>query len=186
MTLVSTPGDPNADSYFALADAATYFTSRGIATWTGSDTVLENMARRATTYLDNQYRERWVGITALQYQALAWPRVDGTRGYYTGYTQLLLDINGFPIPSTIVPLQVQQAAMEAALLILTGVVLEPNLTRGGAVKQLSETVGPLKTDTIWQDGAPVIDQYMVIQGLLRGLVTSTPGSASGNVRLVRS
>jgi hypothetical protein len=192
MSLNSNPGDPAADSYFSLAEALTYFTGRGIAAWTGSDAILETAARRGTTYLENQYRERWVGIRATQPQSLAWPRVDGSRGNQTtrglGYawTFPLFDIDGFLLSDAVVPAQIKTAAMEAALLTLSGVVLEPQLVRGGQIKSLSDTVGPISETTVWQDGASPLDRYTVIEGILRGLVTSTPGSASGNTRLVRA
>jgi hypothetical protein len=186
MALNSTAGDPAADSYFSLADALTYFTSRGIATWTGSDAVLENAARRGTMYLDNQYRTRWVGIASTSTQALSWPRSDGYRTLLRAFTYPLLSVEGFQILMTDVPVQVQRAAMEAALLSLTGTVLEPNLVRGGAVKSLKDVVGPISEETVWQDWASAIDRYTVIEGILRGLVNSTPGATSGTVQLVRS
>lgn len=193
MTLVTTPGDPAADSYASLAEASAYFTARGVATWTGTSAALESALRLGTSYLDNAYRNRWIGINVAQTQALAWPRIDGTRGSYglgygfvQGFTYPLFDINGWQIDPATIPQQVKTATMEAALLALTGVTLEPQLVRGGQIKSLAEQVGPLSTTTVWADGAPAIDRYTVIEGLLRGLVSSTPGSSSGNTKLVRS
>lgn len=192
MSLNATPGDPAADSYFTITEADSYFTSRGVAAWTGSVAAKEIAARIGTTYLENQYRERWVGIRATQPQSLAWPRVNGSRGDQTtrglGYawTFPLFDIDGFLISDAAVPQQIKSAAMEAALLTLGGTALEPSLTRGGQIKSIGKTVGPLRKDIVYMDGAPAIDRYTVIEGLLRGLVTSTPGSTSGNTRLVRA
>lgn len=188
MTLVSTPGDPNADSYISLADANTYFTARGETTWTGSDSTKENALRRGTTYLDNQYRARWVGLTVTQIQALEWPRCDGMRGYYRGYTQLLLNINGFPIDQTIVPVQVQRAAAEAALLHIQGIALEPRLQGQmiGGIKRVMKKVDVLETDFEYGQNLPTLDRFTVIEGLLRGLVLSTPGSPTGTVQLLRA
>jgi hypothetical protein len=185
VSLNSTAGDPNADSYIALADANTYFANRGELTWTGTDAAKEQALRRGTTYLDNQYRSRWVGLTVTQTQSLGWPRCDGMRGYYRGYTQLLLDINGFQIPQTVVPLQVQQAAAEAALLYLQGVPLEPRLIRGNQIKSIMNKVDVIQTETVWGDNATPVDRYLVIEGLLRGLVLSSPGSPTGTVQLLR-
>lgn len=186
MSLNSTAGDPAADSYISLADAATYFTSRGEADWNGSDATKENALRRGTGYLENQYRTRWVGLTVTQTQSLSWPRCDGLRGYYRGYTQLLLDINGFQIPQTIVPVQVQRAAAEAALLYLQGVPLEPRLIRGNQIKSIMNKVDVIQTETVYGDNATPVDRFLVIEGLLRGLVLSNPGSPTGNVQLLRS
>jgi hypothetical protein len=193
MSLNATPGDPAADSYFTIAEADTYFTSRGVAAWTGSTAAKEIAARLGTTYLENAYRDRWIGINVAQTQALAWPRIDGSRGTYglgygfvQGFTYPLFDINGWQIDPTTVPQQIKNAAMEASLLSLGGTALEPSLTRGGQIKSIGKTVGPLRKDIVYMDGAPAIDRYTVIEGLLRGLVTSTPGSTSGNTRLVRA
>lgn len=185
MSLNSTAGDAAAESYFAVADADTYFSSRGVTTWTGATAVKEAAARKAATYLDNQYRGRWVGLASSQVQALAWPRADGTRTLVRSWIYPLLDENGFQVPIASIPVQVKTAAMEAALLALGGATLEPTLVRGGQIKSIGKTVGPLRKDINYTDGAPVVDRYLVIEGLLRALVTSTPGSSSGNVKLVR-
>jgi hypothetical protein len=186
MSLNSTVGDAAAESYFAIAEADTYFSNRGVTTWTGATAVKEAAARRATAYLDNQYRGRWKGITVTQTQALAWPRAEGYRDIYRQFTYPLQDPEGFAILSTVVPQQVKTAAMEAALLALTGSTLEPTLARGGQIKSIGKSVGPLRKDITYTDGASVVDRYLVIEGLLRGLVTSTPGSSSGNTKLVRA
>jgi len=178
MSLVTTAGSASADSYAALADADAYFSARGVTTWTGTDTVKENALRRATTYLDNQYRNRWVGRRFAETQALAWPRSDGEFPLY--------DVDWWQISYTTLPVQVQHATMEAALLVITDVTLEPRLERGGAIKSIGKRVGPLSKDITYRDGASVVDRYIVIEGLLRGLVKSTPGASSGNVALVRA
>lgn len=179
MALVVTAGAADADSYASLAEATAYFTTaRGVSTWTGTDTVKENALRKATTYLDNQYRDRWVGVRVAETQALAWPRADG----YRAWTTPLLDSDGFDISTTTVPTRVKNACLEAALLALTGVSLEPRLARGGMVK--SKQVGPLSVT--YMDGASTIDRLTVVEGLLRGLVKSVPGSSSGNVKLERA
>ncbi|MEX0859631.1 MAG: DnaT-like ssDNA-binding protein [Cucumibacter sp.] len=174
MALDVTSGSATADSYASLAEAAAYFTARGIATWTGTDDVKESALRRATAYLDNQYRDKWRGVRVNETQSLAWPRVDAG-----GYP--LYDLDGFSIPTDAIPIQVRSATLEAALLTLTGVSLEPRLARGGKIKSIGKRVGPLGTDITYMDGAPVVDRITVIEGLLRGLITT-----SSMVRLVRS
>jgi hypothetical protein len=187
MALVSTAGAANADSYFSLTEADSYFSARGISDWTGTEGAKENAARRGTTYLDNQYRDRWVGLRSEQTQSLAWPRCN-SEWVRTGLSVVrsLFDTDGFEIPTDEVPTQVKHAAMEAALLALTGVTLEPRLDRGGQIKSIGKSVGSLRKDVVYMDGAPVVDRYTVIEGLLRGLVKSHPGASSGTVNLVRA
>lgn len=192
MALVTTPGAADADSYFTLVEATAYFEGRGITAWTGSDTVKENAARRGTTYLDNQYRGRWKGYRTEQAQALAWPRIGSggdQRFRFPGQSFAvygIIDEDGFEIPTDTVPQQIKTAAMEAALLALSGVDMEPRLQRGGAIKSIGKGVGPLRKDITYMDGAPVVDRFLAIEGLLRGLVNSTPGAMSGTVKLVRN
>lgn len=188
MALDATAGGAAADSYFTLTEATDYFTARGVTAWTSAtDPNKEIAARKAATYLDNQYRGRWVGIRTNETQSLAWPRMGDTQLRLRDLLSYsLVDLDGYEIAPDSVPAQIKQAAMEAALLALTGSTLEPTLARGGAIKSISKTVGPLSKDITYEDGAPTIDRYTVIEGLLRGLVKSTPGARSGNVTLVRA
>lgn len=186
MSLTVTAGASDADSYASLADANAYFTARGVTAWTGTDDAKEAALRRATTYLDNQYRGRWVGVRYVETQALAWPRVDGSGGAEGRATCPLYDVDGFVIAYDAIPMQIKNATIEAALLIVGGSSLEPVLEHGGQIKSVGKSVGPLRKDIVYQDGASPVDRYVVIEGLLRGLVKSTPGASVSMVPLVRS
>jgi hypothetical protein len=184
MTLVTTPGAVNADSYASLAEADAYFTARGNTVWTGTDAAKENALRRAATYLDNAYRARWIGIRATQAQARGWPRVEGQRERFrVTLTYALLDIDGFEIAVDSVPVQLKNAQIEVALLALTGEDLEPIVTP--QVQSESKSVGPLSKSVTYTGGAAAFNRYTAIEGWLRGLVTSTPGASSGAVQMVR-
>jgi hypothetical protein len=185
MSLNSTAGDAAAESFASVAEYDAYLLARGITNTEATGTK-ENNLRVGASYLVNQYRTRWVGIASTQTQALPWPRSDGYRTLLRAFTYPLLDVEGFQIDMANVPVQIKNANIEAALLAKGGTTLEPTLVRGGQIKSIGKTVGPLRKDITYMDGAPAVDRYTVIEGLLRGLVTSTPGSSSGNVRLVRS
>lgn len=190
MALVVTPGADNADSYASLDEANAYFTARGLTTWTGTDSAKENALRRAADYLENQYRGRWKGYRTSETQSLSWPRLgdEDNRSVRDGFLVAvgIVDDDGFEIPTDVIPKQLKNAQCEAALLILTGVDLQPRLVRGGMVKSIGKGVGPLRKDIVYMDGAPGIDRFSAIEGLLRGLVTSTPGSGVSVVGMVRS
>ena len=174
MALNATPAATDADSYFTIAEADAYFTARGVNTWAGSDDAKSVAARRGTAYIDSAYRNRWLGLRYSQYQALAWPRIN------------VVDYDGYEYSSTTIPPNVKYAAMEASLLAINGATLEPVLVRGGQIKSISKSVGPLSKSVTYEDGAPTIDRYLTIERLLRGLVNATPGSGVGSVQLVRS
>ena len=193
MALNTTPGDPAADSYASLVEADAYFEGRAITAWGDDDDAKEAALRRATTYLDNQYRDRWMGYRTNQLQSLAWPRIGAggdSRFRYPGrdtfFVYGVIDPDGFEIGTDVVPQQVKTACMEAALLIIGGATLEPTLERGGQIKSLSKGVGPLSKSVTYMDGASPVNRYVVIEGSLRGLVKSMPGASSGNVSLVRA
>lgn len=188
MALVVTPGASNADSYAALADADAYFTARGVAAWTGTDAAKENALRLGTAYLDNAYRDRWIGVRVNQDQALAWPRCRAEPiRTSVSITIALIDTDGFEIATDAIPVQVAHAAMEAALIAIGGTSLEPTLTRGNAIKSIGNRVeGAVGQDIVYRDDAPGVDRYLAIEGYLRGLVTGTPGSGSGSVPLLRA
>src|SRR5262245_24670134 len=147
MSLNTTPGDSATDSYASLAQADAYFAALGITTWNGTDAAKENALRRGTQYLDNAYRDRWAGMRVNQLQALAWPRGQGTRELYrSSYLWPLLDLDGFAIDTTTVPIQVQKAAMEAALLVIQGVDLNPRLTPEMYAKSIRTKVDVLEKE----------------------------------------
>lgn len=188
MALVTTPGAANADSYVALTDADAYFAARGVTEWTGTDDAKEAALRRATSYLDNAYRDRWIGVRTEQAQSLAWPRCSAIPIRTSiSITMALIDSDGFEIDPQTVPIQVQRATMEAALLSLTGTDLQPALARADVgVKSIDKSVGSLRKAIVYRDDAPIVDRYLVVEGYLRGLVTGTPGASSGTVHLVRA
>jgi hypothetical protein len=193
MTITATPGDANADSYVTVQEFTDYCTARGISFPTSPAGTVEVWLRRATSYLDNQYRERWKGYRTNQTQSLAWPRIgkggdsrfrDPDRTTFFVYG--VIDADGFEIPTNVIPQQVKNATCEAALLVKSGATLEPVLERGGAIKSISKGVGPLSKSVTYMDGASTMDRYTAIEGNLRGLVKSMPGASSGNVSLVRA
>lgn len=191
MALITTPGAADADSYVTLTEFSTYCdkTSRGVS---GTDAELESLLRKGTAYLENQYRGRWKGYRTEQAQALAWPRIGSggdSRLRAQGDTFAvygIVDLDGFEIPTNAIPQQIKDAQCEVALLTFAGVSMEPRLERGGMIKSIGKSVGPLRKDITYMDGAPAVDRFLAIEGLLRGLVNSMPGSTSGNVRLARS
>lgn len=193
MALDTTPGGASADSYATVDEFTAYLTARGVAFASSPSSAIENALRRATSYMENQYRGKWVGYRTNLSQSLAWPRIGkGGDSRFRFDSRMdffvygVIDIDGFEIPTDAVPVQVKNACIEAALLALNGTTLEPTLERGGAIKTVSKAVGPLSKSVTYMDSASVVDRYTVIEGLLRGLVTSNPGASSGTVSLVRA
>lgn len=182
MTLNTTPGAAIAEAFASVAEADAYFAARGVVKWVGSEADKEDALRSGTDYLENQYRSRWPGVRTYETQSLSWPRVDSRQ-----YQRALLDADGFPIGTDVIPVAVKYANIEAALLVQLGVNMQPRLVRGGAIKRTKTEIGGAVLKEIeYHDGAPAEDRFLAIEGLLRGLVTSSPGATSGCVPLVRA
>jgi len=163
MTIDVTAGSATAVAYGSAAEADTYFTARGISTWTGTEGAKEQALIKGADYLERRYAGRWVGVKTTQAQSMAWPR---------GWVN---DLDGYPIDSDEIPVNLKRANFEAALLILTGTDLEPVLERGGAVTRKRVKAGPVESETEYSGGAPVRSVITKIDGLLTGLVTDGRG-----------
>ena len=153
-------GLETANSYISLADADTYHSDRGNATWAAaaSDAIRNAALIKATQWLDGQYRSRWVGFRKTDDQALDWPRYDA------------YDSDGYYLDSDSIPTRITYAQAEAALAIVDGIELSPSLKRGGRIKR--KKTGPLETE--YFDGAPSRTVLTVVSDLVKGYV-SGPG-----------
>ena len=169
MALDTTPGSATADSYVSLEDSDAYHLAHGGEAWLApsvDDERKEAALRSATRYLDSTYRGRWKGIRAAAAQALAWPRRE------------VIDEDGYDLADDAIPKAIVDATCEAALLIVQGVQLMPQLARGGMVKSESVTAGPVSTTTTFMDSAPGRDRFLAIEGALSGLIERALGGAA--------
>lgn len=142
-------GVAGAEAYLSVADADAYHLARANAGWIGDEPAKEAALRKATDYLGQVYRLRWLGRRVAADQALDWPR--------TGIADLGEDE---------VPGEVRNATAELALLALT-TDLNPALVRGGRVTR--EKVGPIETQ--FADGAPGRTRHPAIDGILAPLLS---------------
>lgn len=154
-----------AESYITVADATTYFEARGNAAWSAlaSDTVREQVLRKATDYMLGRYGLLWKGDRVSELQALDWPR---SAAY----------ANGYLIDSGEVPLKVQHACAELAVRASAG-DLSPDV--GAQVK--SETVGPISVT--YADGARQTEAYKAVDAMLSAYLKSGGG---GQIPVVRA
>lgn len=78
MTLIVEDGTglAGAESYVSVAEATAYHANRGNSVWAGlaTDTIREQLLRKATDYLSLAYYGRWLGEKNTTTQALDYPR----------------------------------------------------------------------------------------------------------------
>ena len=150
-----------AESYISVADADTYHSNRGNATWaTLTTTVKEQLLRKATDYMVQTYRTQWAGARKYDDQALDWPRYDVPKfdspsgyGVYPSY-----------YADDIVPGEVKVACAELAYKSYSQ-TLAPDLDR--ITKR--EKVGSLEVEYDTKAGAPY-KKYRAIDNLLRPML----------------
>jgi hypothetical protein len=138
-------GFVDSESYISVADAAAYHVARNNDAWaSGADVAWEGALRRATEWIDANYRARFSGYrTKSRAQALEWPRtsayyvdrVNGPSPYYAGSAGF-----GFwtAIAANAIPVELQRATAEAALreLVRPG-SLRPDVTPGKLYKSVA-------------------------------------------------
>lgn len=158
-------GKADAESYISVADASAYHLARGNAAWAtlASDTIREQMLRKATDYMVATYRERWDGYRVTTTQALDWPRYEvpirdsATEGVYAAF-----------YAHDEVPVAVARACAELALRAIDG-DLAPDLE----VPVTSEQVGPISVT--YADGARQTTTFRAIGGMLSPFLRGAGG-----------
>jgi hypothetical protein len=137
-------GLPNAESYASVAAADARNAALGVADWALLEEGAKEIAlRNATIFMTANYRKRWAGRRVYQAQALDWPRWN-------------VVVDGFPVPSNIVPADIVNACIDLAARAGAGVDLMPDGER--AIKE--DTVGPITT--VYVDGAPEQPRYTAV------------------------
>lgn len=169
-------GKADAESYTSVADASAYHTARGNAAWAAlaSDTVREQLLRKATDAMMQMFAGRWAGTRVSSTQALDWPRYNvpmkdgpanlpysyGVASYY---------------PSNTIPAAVARACAELALRAATA-----DLVADGTQPVAREKIGPLEIE--YQTGSNDAANYRSIEGMLAPFMVAD----GGQIRLARA
>ncbi|BDU76298.1 DnaT-like ssDNA-binding protein [Mesoterricola sediminis] len=120
MTLITTPGDPTANSLASLAEAEAYMGSVIFKDdWTAATEATKEAALRQASRLMGQWA--WKGIRVTKAQAMCWPRVDGVPRYNLDNPPsiLLCDEDGYYVAADEIPTCVKEACIEYAFRLLS-------------------------------------------------------------------
>jgi hypothetical protein len=168
-------GKANAESFISVADASAYHTARGNSAWAAlaSDTVREQMLRKATDHMEQVYRLRWKGGRVNGTQALSWPREYAERAEFVDASYPY----SIYYPSDEVPQEVKNACAELALRAASG-TLSPDLEQ--RVKR--EKVEGLEVE--YADYGSQSTQYRAVDNMLAPLLKA--GGSSAMVGLIRA
>ncbi len=164
MALITTPGDEEADSYVSVAEADLYCISYGYTAWDALDDDDDKgpLLRKATAYLDNQYRGQWKGKATSATQALAWPRDGATNEDFR------------PIDDDVIPRVLKHAAIEAAVAenASPGTLFPQPNTTDRLTKM--ERVGPI--EVMYEPGAVAQTEIDAVADLVLGLLIGGGGT----------
>ena len=154
-------GKVDAESYDSVAGISATLAKTGEdAAWLAlaSETIREQVARKATRVLDSEYRFR--GVKGTAGQALEWPRLDAR------------DDDGYAYESNAVPTRLKQAlAQLCAAGSVTGADLQPDQTTPGTVESESISIAGVISESItYQGGKSQSVFYRKAEGLLSELI----------------
>lgn len=151
----------NAESYVGVADTDAYHSNRGNTAWAALSTaVKEQSLRKATDYIEQVYRLRFIGYRHTETQALSFPRDEIPRKDFTYLNQFSFYANN------IVPAEVANACADLALRASTA-DLSPDVTRLAT----SEKVGAL--EVTWDNTKQPYTKYRAIDNLLAPFLSSS-------------
>ncbi|OEZ50348.1 hypothetical protein JAB1_14630 [Janthinobacterium sp. MP5059B] len=162
-------GLPDAESYASIAAADARCASLGLTAWAAlADGDKEIALRKAMIFMAT-YRTRWAGRRVNQHQALDWPRYN-------------VVVDGFIVPSTIVPADVVNACIDLAVRAGRSEDLLPDLDTGSnAIKK--DKTGPLETE-YFQNTTDARERFVAVDALLAPYFGSAGGGNS--IKVVRA
>lgn len=165
-------GLANAESYISVAYATSYHADRGNSGWAAiaSDTIREQLLRKATEYMLQVYRMCWKGYRTSTTQSLDWPRNNVLRtDIATAYSGTIY------YPDNEIPIEVKNACAELALKA-NSITLAPDLNQ----LILKQKVGPLETE--YSEYSSQSRRYRSVDLMLTPYVTNRSGV---NITLIR-
>lgn len=156
-------GLTDAESYASVAAADARCASLGVTAWAAFAEDSKEIALRKATLFMAIYRTRWAGRRVYQQQALDWPRYN-------------VAVDGFILPSTIVPADVVNACIDLAVRAGRGEDLLPDLDTGSnAIKK--DKTGPLETE-YFQNTTDARERFVAVDALLAPYFGSAGGGNS--------
>lgn len=156
-------GLETANSICDVAFANSYFADRGIAEWTGADSVKQTALVQATDYIENRFSNLFYGDKKTTVQALSFPRIN------TGLAEI--------------PVSLKRAACEYALRVIAGTKLLPDPeihASGQGLERTRRKVGPIENETRFQYQGPgtvriILRPYPAADILLKDLIRNSSG-----------
>lgn len=161
-------GLADAESYASVAAADARCASLGRTDWAALSEADKEISLRKAMIFMATYRTRWAGRRVYQRQTLDWPRYN-------------VVVDGFIVPSTIVPPDVVNACIDLAVRAGSGEDLLPDLDTGSnAIKK--DKTGPLETE-YFQNTTDARERFVAVDAILAPYFGSAGGGNS--IKVIR-
>lgn len=166
-------GKTDAESYASVSQVDTYVdTTTSSAAWSAAATGEKEAAlRRATQYLDSEYRSQWKGERSNEEQALSWPR------------QNVVDADDYYIDYDEMPSRLISATCELAIKAISATLLS-DLGVSGTIESTKRKVGPVTEEIHYLGGAIQHKEYSLVHGLIADYLSG--GGVGGMMRVERA
>ena len=162
----------DAESYATVAEFKTYHNNRGAVIAALTDTVIEQLLRKATDYMVARYRTQWRGYRKTATQSLDFPR---SFCYLEPFVYGAVGAYPFLLADDVVPNEVKNACCELAF----------KANDGALMVDQTQTVIREKVDVIeveYDKNSPAQTRYSQIDAMLSTLLLSTNSIESKLVR----
>lgn len=160
------------ESFASVAEADTYWTSRGNVAWAADTAAKEIALRKGSDYLEQKYRLLWNGSRVNSTQALSWPRIG-------------VVVDGFDVPANLVPMEVKRATIELALRAVDGELLPDAVSGGGEV--VREKLGDMEVEYAPGTSSGTTDPvYASATKWLSAFISSGGSSSIRSTQVVRA
>lgn len=163
----------DAESYATVAEFKTYHNNRGNVITSLTDTVIEQLLRKATDYMVARYRTQWRGYRKTATQSLDFPR---SFCYLEPFVYGAVGAYPFLLADNVVPNEVKNACAELAFKANT-IELLPDIERV-TIREKVEGAVEVEYDKF----APVQTRYAQIDAMLSTLLLSNNGVETKLVR----
>lgn len=154
-------------AYGTLSNANNYHSARNNVAWANAsapgETVRNGALQRASDSVDNKYRSRFPGSkTGGRAQIPEWPRKN-------------VVIDGETLLDNEIPIEIEYATYELALLIIQGINPNP-VVQGGTIKREKVKAGPVETETEYTDDVEAYDTFSIVDEILAPVLLAPTGA----------
>jgi hypothetical protein len=146
-------GVTDATSYVTVDEFKQYWFDNAYVSGSLTDTDIKRLANKASSYIDNSYRNSFPGYRQYDTQSKEWPR---SGAFY---------VDEYEIDEDTVPAEIKASVCEASYLMYTGSDLTETISKSGKISSYSVKVDVIEEETEYESSF-YSDIYVIIDSML--------------------